>query len=568
MDILDRQAQLDRLIGIGQAPSAPLTMQSESRVDEIYETTRRRAQDSLYFFTTAVLGWNKFEPQPHLEMCNFIQQVPPKWPDKKRRKLLLVPRDCYKSTVASKSFPLWVQIQDDFCGLPGPEHRILLYSFAADNAVKQIRSIKQQVERNENLRWLFPAIIPDITRTKWSDTNLLFPREGMYGEDSIEAAGITTHIVSRHYTIQIGDDSEDKQSSEQPAVREKVKTFYKTAEALFVEEREGYELMVGTRWGVDDLYSEIMTNQHKDTDIMVRPLYWTRQMLEQDFRNAEEEARPPTYNMDPDTFAPDSEKTYYYFPRHFPPDTCQRIEAKQGSFMFSMLYMNDPKDPKNAEFNLNDVLWFTFDQEGHIILDREDGTREVVDMDGLKRVIFWDPANRSEDIRKHSRNAIAVVGKDRKGRIFVLDTFALHKKPELCVTKFIGMHQRWRCHKAAVEDVGFMRLLKFPIYHAMRELGYHFPVQEQSPVGDKDMRIRTLIPFCESRFLCVRRGLTDLREEMKGFPMMPLNDLVDSVAACIELLGNARDVRDTSTSRRDERNERARAATRNTTTGY
>jgi predicted phage terminase large subunit-like protein len=559
VDILSRDAQRARLSEIG-IPELP----TDSKVDEIYTTTRENGRSSLYFFTTAVLGWNKIEPVPHLEMCNFIQRVPPV-PGAKRRKLLLVPRDCYKSTIASKSFPLWVQIQEDFCGLPGPEHRILLYSFASENAMKQIRSIKQQIERNTTLQWLYPEIIPDFNKTKWSDTNLLFPREGMYGEDTIEAAGITTHIVSRHYTIQIGDDSEDKQSMEQPTVRAKVKTFYRSSEALFVDEATAYELMVGTRWGVDDLYSDIITNQAADTDIMVRPLYWTREMLEQDFRNADEENRPPTYNMQPDEFAPEDNRTYYYFPRHFPPDACTRVENKQGSYMFSMLYMNDPKDPKNAEFNMNDVLWFTFDQEGHIVLDREDGTKEIVDVDSLSRVIFWDPANTSSDTKRHARNAIVVSGRDRKHRHFILDTFAVHKKPELCVTKFIGMHQRWRCQKAAVEDVGFQRLLKFPLYHAMFELGYRFPVIEQAPTGDKEARIRTLIPFAEARMLCLRRGLTDLREEMKGFPMMPLKDLVDAAAACVELHGVQKGERNWTKS---QRQEAVRLESRNKRTGY
>src|SRR5690606_22029055 len=102
-----------------------------------------------------------------------------------------------------------------------------------------------------------------------------------------------------------------------PSVREKVKTFYRSAEALYVEEETAYELMVGTRWGIDDLYSEIIANQSADTDIMVRPIYWTREMLERDFAEAAENNRPPTYNMPVDVFAPDPDKVYYYFPRHY-----------------------------------------------------------------------------------------------------------------------------------------------------------------------------------------------------------------------------------------------------------
>jgi predicted phage terminase large subunit-like protein len=559
VDILTKDTQRARLAELGHTE-----LPTESRVDEIYETTKARGRASLYFFATAVLGWNKIEKEPHLEMCDFIQRVPETHPGSRRRKLLLVPRDCYKSTIGSKSFPLWVLIQKDFCGLPGPEHRMLLYSFASENAMKQIKSIKQQCERNETLRWLYPEIIPDFSRTTWSDTNLLFPREGMYGEDTIEAAGITTHIVSRHYTIQIGDDSEDKQSMEQPSVREKVKTFYRSAEALYVDEQQAFELMIGTRWGVDDLYSEIITNQSGDTDIMVRPLYWDRDMLQQDFKDAADDNRPPTYNMDPDVFAPDPSRRYFYFPKHYPEESCARVERKQGSFMFSMLYMNNPKDPKNAEFNAEDVLYFTMDQEGHIVLEREDGSKEALDPDLMKRVLFWDPANTSKDVKRHARNAQVVMAKDRKGRLFLLDSFAAFKRPEHCVTKFIGLHQRWRCQKAVIEDVGFQRLLKFPLFHAMRELGYQFSVRDQKPVGDKHARIRTLIPFVESRMFCVRRGQKDFMDELKGFPMMNLVDLLDAAAGSVEALqGNT-----VQEKPRDGRSEQARLATRSSVTGY
>src|SRR5690348_4464943 len=134
MEIVTRNAQeqaFQRHLGI--------TLPTSSAADEIYENTKENARASLYFFTTAVLGYSKLQRNPHLELCNFLQADPP------RRKVVLIPRDCFKSTVASKSFPLWVLIQRSFCGLAGPEHRILLASFAADNAKKQIKAIRQQV---------------------------------------------------------------------------------------------------------------------------------------------------------------------------------------------------------------------------------------------------------------------------------------------------------------------------------------------------------------------------------------------------------------------------------------
>lgn len=534
---------------------------TSSYADEIYETTRQRAKASLYFFTTAVLGWNKVQPVPHLALCNFIQNVSP---PNKRRKCVLIPRDCYKSTVGSKSFPLWILIQDEFCGLPGREHRILLSSFSAENAKKQIKSIRQQLERNDLLRWLFPELVPDFGSTTWTDSNLLFPRQGSYGEDTIEAAGVDTHIVSRHYTIQIKDDLEDLKSAESPTVRERVKQYYRACEALFVDERDAYDLLIGTRWGVDDVYADIRQNEAESYEFLVRPLHWTREELEYDLKTAAERNGPPTYGMDPDTFAPEPDKTYFFFPALFPEESCKRIRAKQGAWMYSMLYLNNPQDPSLAEFRERDLRYFVFDTEGNLKIENEEGVQEIVSIDMVKKVLFWDPALTALDERRGCKNAMVLAGKDRFGRIFVFEASGEKKDPTLLLTRFIGFHQRYLPAVAAIEDVGFQRILKFPLYHKMRELGHSFSVREERPIGEKDSRIRSLIPYVESHLVYIRRGLRDLVDEMKGFPVSLQKDLLDAAAACVPLFG----VHSAIPAQRSFRVEAASLATRSKVTGY
>ena len=533
---------------------------TSSVADEVYETTRRRAQQSLYFFTTAILGWNKVQQVPHLELCNFIQSTEPR-----RRKVVLIPRDCYKSTIGSKSFPLWILIQDSWNGLPGREHRILLSSFSAENARKQVKSIRQQCERNDLLRWLFPEIIPDFGRTTWTDSNLLFPRSGSYGEDTIEAAGVDTHIVSRHYTVQIKDDLEDQKSAESPTVRERVKTYYKACEALFVDEREAYDLLIGTRWGIDDVYADIRKNEGDTYDFIVRPLHWTRDELLQDWKESRENEEPPTYGMDVDTWAPESNKTYFFFPNLFPEESCKRIRAKQGAWMYSMLYLNNPKDPSLAEFKERDFRWFNYDTEGNLKIENDEGNVEIIPFDSLKRILHWDPALGAKDAKRACRNAQVVLAQDKFGRLFLLEAWAEVKDPTLLLTRFIGFHQRYRPAIASIEDAGFQRILKFPLYYKMRELNHTFAVHDTPPIGDKDARIRSLIPYVEAHDFFVRRGLRDFMEEAKGFPIALLKDLLDATAAAVSLMGLRRVVASPQTSARAEA---ASLSTRSSVTGY
>lgn len=551
MDILETSARQE--IFAGDVPT-------DSQQDEIWTKTRENAINSLYFFTTAVAGFNKVERNPHLELCSFIQRIP------KRRKVLLIPRDCYKSTIASKALPLWILIQKDFCGLPGREHRILCASFSSENAKKQIKAIRHLIERNTFLQWLFPEIIPDFSRTTWTDSNLLFPRDGVYGEDTIEAAGVDTHLVSRHYTVQIKDDLEDEKAMQSPTVRSKILSWYRSSEALFVNEQEAYDLLVGTRWGIDDIYANIKEHESDTYEFLCRPLHWTREDLDSDIREAREAGKPGIYSMDPAVYAPDPARTYFFFPKLFPEDSCKRIKAKQGSFMYSMLYLNNPKDPALAEFKDKDLKYFVFDTQGNLIIDTDSG-KETVVFDSLKRVMFWDPAMSGPEQKRNDRNAMVVCGKDSDDRIFVLDAFIERQNPTFLYSKFIGLHRRYSVQKAAIEDVAFQRVLKFPLYRAQMELSYKFPVIDQRPVGDKDTRIRSLIPYVESHMLFIRRGLKELVEELKGFPLFPTKDGVDALAACVPLFG-LKSIPNEGDARRSQRRSESRMVTRNSMTGY
>jgi predicted phage terminase large subunit-like protein len=232
-----------------------------------------------------------------------------------------------------------------------------------------------------------------------------------------------------------------------------------------------------------------------------------------------------------------------------------------------MLYLNNPKDPANAEFRDADLRYFIFDNVGNLIVDNEDGSKETVVFDSLLRVLFWDPAMSGPEQKKNARNAMVCCAKDSDGRLFVLDAHLERQNPTFLYAKFIGLHKRYEVHKAAIEDVAFQRVLKFPLYKVQMELGHKFPVLEQAPVGDKDTRIRSLIPYTESHLLFIRRGLRDLVEELKGFPLFPTKDGVDALAACIPLFG-LRAIPSARDKQRAEGREDRRLATRNTRTGY
>jgi hypothetical protein len=540
---------------------------TSSNIDDLVAQTKARAIDSLYYFTTAILGWNKLKPTPHMEMCDFLQDRV------NSRKVLLVPRDCYKSTVASKSYPLWIVIQPEYFGLKGTEHRIHIRMHSGDNSKKQLMSIRQQVERNEIFRMHFPEVIPDFGAqgSKWTDTALLFPREGLFGEATIECSGLETHVVSRHYTIQIKDDLEDLASYESPTVRERVKTVYKADESLFVDEQTGVDRIIGTRWGINDLYNDIFTTESETYKRHVRPIEWTRQELIDDLEEARKNDRPPTWDMDPDTYAPEDGKKYFFFPSLFPEASCKRIAQKQGPFMFSMLYKNNPRDPSMLEFKPEWLQECWLDMDGFICYEHRQGHTVRIPLEATHRVLMWDPALSERKVKQKCDNAMIVLAQDKHYNRFLLDAHAKPGDPTLQLDKFIGLHQRWLVQKAGIEDAGFQRILKHPLYHRMREMEYQFPVKEQPPIGEKDFRIRGLIPMAELGQFYIRRGIAQIQEvraQFEGFPNYPKKDIPDCTAAAVELFGSGNEAKDEHTARREALAQQKQLASRNRVTGY
>ena len=107
----------------------------------------------------------------------------------------------------------------------------------------------------------------------------------------------------------------------------------------------------------------------------------------------------------------------------------------------------------------------------------------------------------------------------------------------------------------------------------MMDQGYRFSISDQIPLGDKDQRIRGLLPYVESHSFFIRRGtggVKDFIEEMLGFPVFNTKDLLDAGAAAVEQLAMVADQEVELPERRKHASSREtiRLATRNARTGY
>jgi predicted phage terminase large subunit-like protein len=261
------------------------------------------AEKSLFYFAKYILGFAEFEEEVHYEWEYFLQGA-------KRLKLVLIPRDHFKTSFFTISYPL-----QRLC--INKTKRFLLTNAVFDNAKTFLFGIKQQIEKNPKLKWwgIEPADI-------WSTEEILIKRESIHKEPSISIAGIGSQLPSQHYDFIIWDDLVNEKNITSKDQADKVIDWWK--DSLSLLEPGGLGIVVGTRWSYRDLYQYIIENLWQDFDIIIK-------------KAVEDDGN-------------------IYFEKRFSKEEIERLKRVKGPYKFSLQYQNELTDPEDAIFKREWIL--------------------------------------------------------------------------------------------------------------------------------------------------------------------------------------------------------------------
>ena len=196
----------------------------------------------LYYFIKTGLGYDKLAENTHKPICRMLES-------ETKKKLLVVPRGCFKSTIASISYPIWLLINDF-------NHRILLDSELYTNSSKFLREIKGHLT-SKHMTDLFGEFKTDFN---WNESEITIrQRTKVYKESSITCSGIGAQKTSQHYSVIIADDMNSPDNSMSTDMREKVIDHYRLYISLL--EPGGTIVVIGTRYSQGDLIGHILTNE-------------------------------------------------------------------------------------------------------------------------------------------------------------------------------------------------------------------------------------------------------------------------------------------------------------------
>lgn len=196
---------------------------------------------SLYYTAKYLLGYKDCNIPTHMKMISVLTSLCP-------RKLIVMPRGTFKSSIASVSYPIWRL-------LINPNLRILLDSELYTNSKNFLREIKAHLEK-ERLVKLFG----EFKCSTWNEGEIIIrQRAQIHKEASITCSGIGAQKTSQHFDLIIADDLNSPSNSSTPEGQQKVIDHYRYFTSLL--EPNGTIVVVGTRYAANDLIGYIIKNE-------------------------------------------------------------------------------------------------------------------------------------------------------------------------------------------------------------------------------------------------------------------------------------------------------------------
>lgn len=509
---------------------------------------RLNALGSLFYFAKAVLDFRDLSPGMHWYMCStmendIIKQVQ-EWP-----------RGHLKTTIFSISTPMWWALPftdteerlmrglgygDEWIRWMHRAHdqntSTLILSETDDNAERIGKAISNQYSANRLFASLFPEIMPERSNT-WNMSTMMHKRNGgMHQEGTYEMAGVGKALQSRHYPRIIEDDLFGEKALYSPSEAKFTIEFHKKLPGLYRADAErpghiGDNLVVGNRWGVNDLNGWIRKNQ-------------------------------PSYKFE--THAVDGgccemhPKGIMIFPNMFNVDKVRDLRETFGPTGYAAQYLNNPLDESNRKFqdswlkhynlNLTEHPFGARDDKGQVKMltaiqhEMQDGKNlPDVFISQLHRFIVVDLLHDENSKTGRARHSVLTMGylPGKSPRLYILNSWAKRCSYEEMTSIIFARAAAWRVATVWVEVLAGQDGWLYYFKEKNRSLGNGLPRplkieplrKDRSPDA-KRRRISSLEPLLSQGMIYACRGdkgYTDFRTEYDAYESNQTVDILDTL---------------------------------------
>jgi predicted phage terminase large subunit-like protein len=402
-------------------------------------------------------------------------------------------RDHYKSTLIT--FAKTIQ---DILG--DPEVTVGIFSHTRPIAKGFMAQIKQEFERNDYLKRLFPDILyenPAAESPRWSlDGGIIVKRATNPKESTVEAWGLVDgQPTSRHYTHQIYDDVVTLESVSTPDQIKKTTSAWEMSLNLGSGSRTRRRY-IGTRYHLRDTYDEMMR----------------RGSVKPRVHAATDNGKSP----------PDGKPVF------LDEATLAQKRRDMGPYTFGSQMLQNPVADKAMSFKDE---WLKF--------------YESANWSKWNRYILVDPASKRKSTSDYT--VMMVVGLGPDNNYYLIDGIRDRLSLTQRARKLFEFHRKYMPKDTGYEEYGLQADIEH-VEYVMEQDNYRFNIKRLGGSMAKEDRIKRLVPVFEGHRLWLPKALPFvdyegiardfvqlfIAEEYRAFPVAIHDDMLDCLARILE----------------------------------
>lgn len=468
---------------------------------------RKRAWDDLYYFAKFVVGFDLMCEVPHRELCDLLVAGVTSSPQlgivcaplnitnqrETLRKLILLARGTFKSSISTQAFPLWLLWHN-------PNLRILIDSETMHNARSYLAGIRSIIESNQMVRLVCTDAKGNYTLLPAYSTANGFTEESVIlatrtnpnlKEPSIFCSGVDNARTGMHVDVIIMDDLVSERNVTTLLQIEKTYDHYRMSRSLL--DPGGLQIVIGTRYHMGDMYGQLIDLHRRDDSddvnsmsILVRPAVSLSGEL--------------------------------YFPTRLTQKFLDDQRKAQGSYIFSCQYQLDPIDELDAVFRKSDLQLYDVIPNDRIISK-------------FMAVDFTLSAEQKADFF-----VCMCAGITRENHIYVIEYVHEKMTTRAQLREIVEMWKRMifdnKVRGVGIEVYAAQKALKFALQDEMKRQAAHFKIVPltHGRSSKEDHIMTKLQPFVERQEIFIRPHMVDLLSEFEEYPRVAHDDLLDTLA--------------------------------------
>ena len=391
------------------------------------------------------------------------------------------PREHSKSTRMSLAYPLWRV-------LTGKSRFILLLSASQEMANLFLENIKVELEENERILEDFGELKGD----KWK-ADFITLKNGT-AIVSKGAGASMRGIRFRQYRpdLVIADDIMKDDLANSPSQRDKLYRWFKRV--VMALGKDAFIVVVNTIFHSDDLPSRLL-----------------KEIESGELKN--------WLGLRFSAITPDGKPLW---PAKWSLEDLEKKKQALGSIHFATEYLNEPLSDEDRLFKEE---WINYYRDS-----------ELPPLGELQISVGVDPATGKQ---RGDFSAVVVVGKDKRGVIYVLYTYIKKVSPTALMEELFRVYKQFKPRVIIFEEVAFQEIFKKWILEEGSKRGIHLPVKGIKPKGSKEVRAMSLAPLMENGLLKFKENQKELIEQLLTFPKGAHDDAVDALVYAVQGLENS-----------------------------